>query len=123
MGELLKYKNAVPDSGYGNRLSMYLIALEAWRRGINVTFYKRDNIDNKMYIRYNLSNNGKTHFFESSRGDLLTEQAFELCDKKDLTKEKLTEAGVPVPKGKKFGKESTIQEIIYYVENEIGYPV
>src|SRR5690625_5271014 len=87
---LEKLENAVPRSGYGNRLSMYLIALEAWRRGLQVKFYYLDNQDNKMLIRYSLSNVDKEHFFESSMGDKLTRKAISICENKDETKKYLS---------------------------------
>lgn len=114
--------NAVPKRGYGNRLSMYLIALEAWRRGLNVKFYLKDNPENKLLIRYSLSDNTKEYHFESSMGDKLTSYAYEVCENKDETKKVLKKSGVPVPEGKRFVEEVENNEIINYAR-ELGYPV
>src|SRR5690625_1179255 len=103
--------DAVPTRGYGNRLSMYLISLEAWRRGLNVKFYTIKNPDNKMLIRYSLSNGKKEYHFESSRGDKLTDYAYEVCENKDETKKVLTKAGIPVPEGKRFKENRSNEEI------------
>lgn len=116
-------EEAVPPEGFGNRLSMYLIALEAWRRGITVNFFTVDNPENKLLIRYALKLNDKEHKFVSSRGDKLTEEAFHVCDNKDLTKQYLKKAGVKVPEGKRFSDAKEMhQEIIDYGAS-LGFPL
>ncbi|QQK78492.1 acylphosphatase [Salicibibacter cibi] len=116
-------ENAIPKSAYGKKLSMYTIALEAWRRGINVKFYRlEDPEENKLRIRYSLTYQGREHRFESSRGDLLTQEAYDVCDDKDLTKQNLSKAGIPVPDGKRF-KEDAYDEVIVDYANTLGYPV
>ncbi|WP_027965257.1 ATP-grasp domain-containing protein [Halalkalibacillus halophilus] len=114
--------NAVPEHGVGNRLSMFLIALEAWRRGVTVKFYTIDNEENKTLIRCSLSYNGREHHFESSKGDLLSKEAFDICEDKDITKSHLASGGVRVPKGIRMNEESDRQEIIDFA-NSIGFPV
>lgn len=118
--EHLEY--AVPISGYGNRLSMYLIALEAWRRGIKVNFYNIDNPENKVLVRYSLEHKGREYHFVSSQGEKLTDEAYEICKNKDETKKYLSKNGVPVPKGKRFKGSIDEPEILNYA-NLIGYPV
>lgn len=115
-------ENAVPTKGYGNRLSMYLIALEAWRRGLKVKFYTIDNPDNKMLIRYSLANEKNVYHFESSRGEKLTRYAYDVCENKDDTKKILAKAGIPVPEGKRFEENATEEEIISYA-NKLGFPI
>ncbi|MBP1971476.1 D-alanine-D-alanine ligase-like ATP-grasp enzyme/acylphosphatase [Virgibacillus natechei] len=115
-------KNAVPVTGYGKKLSMYTIALEGWRRGLKLKFYTIDNPENKLKIRYSLSSEDKEHRFESSKGDKITDLAYEICDDKYLTKEYLSKAGVPIPKGKSFSEDVEDKEIIDYA-NELGFPL
>lgn len=115
-------KNAVPVKGYGNRLSMYLIALEGWRRGLTVKFFTVDDPEQRLLIRYSLSNGKREHRFVSSRGDKITDEAFKICDDKDLTKKVLAKAGVPVPEGKKFEADVLDEEIIKYA-NSLGFPL
>jgi|GEM_PF-626042 len=115
-------RNAVPKSGYGNRLSMYLISLEAWRRGLKVTYFYEKNPENKMLVRYTLADEKNEYYFNSSLGDKLTEGAFDICENKDKTKKILSEAGLPVPKGKKFTKGTNIETIIDYA-NQLDYPL
>ncbi|MFC3039736.1 acylphosphatase [Virgibacillus xinjiangensis] len=114
--------NAVPTTGYGKKLSMYTIALEGWRRGLKLKFYTIDNPENKLKIRYSLSSDEREHHFESSKGDKTTEEAYEICDNKFLTKEYLEKAGVPVAKGKRFPEASTNDEIIDYALS-LGFPL
>lgn len=116
-------EEAVPTEGYGNRLSMYLIALEAWRRGITVNFFTVDNPENKLLIRYSLKLNDKEHKFVSSRGDKLTDEAFEICDNKDLTKQYLKEAGVKVPEGKRFNHAREMHQSIIDYGAFLGFPL
>lgn len=115
-------ENAIPSKGYGNRLSMYLIALEAWRRGISVRFYLLENPENKMLIRYVLSYNDKEHYFESSLGDKISEETFRICENKDEAIKYLARAKVPVPTGKRFGPNVEDSSILEYAK-KIGYPV
>ncbi|WP_096190299.1 ATP-grasp domain-containing protein [Evansella halocellulosilytica] len=119
---LPKLEGCVPTRGYGNKLSMYTLALEAWRRGIKIKFYTIDNPENKLLIRYSLSLNGREHHFESSRGDKITDEAYKICDNKQLTKDYLRKAGVPVPDGKRFKSDINDGEIINFAQ-EINYPV
>lgn len=112
----------VPSRCYGNRMSMYLIALEAWRRGLNIKFYKLENPKNKMYIRYTISDGVNEHKFESSKGDKLTNSAYEICENKDVTKSVLYEAGIPVPQGRRFAPKTDKQIIIDYAK-KIEFPI
>ncbi|SDJ27346.1 acylphosphatase [Natribacillus halophilus] len=116
-------EDAIPKSAYGKKLSMYTIALEAWRRGIAVKFYRvEDPEENKSRIRYSLSYQGREHKFESSRGDLLTQEAYDVCDDKDLTKQYLSKAGIPVPEGRRFTEDAADEEIVDYTQT-LGDPV
>lgn len=115
-------KEAVPAEGYGNRLSMSLIALEAWRRGIKVKFYTIDNPDNKVLVRYSLEYGERTHYFESSLGDKLSAEAYDVCEYKDLTKKYISDAGVRFPKGKVFTRSADKKDIINFASS-LSFPV
>lgn len=116
-------EEAVPVEGYGNRLSMYLIALEAWRRGITVNFFTEPNRENKLLIRFSLCLGDKEHKFVSSRGDLLTKEAYEICDNKDLTKQYLKKAGVKIPEGKRFSNAIEDRNEMVEYAAVLGFPV
>lgn len=77
-------KKAVPIRGYeravGNQ-SRYLLALEAWRRGIDVKFFNKEN---KIY--FSLKHDSKKHIFFTSFGDLTTKEAVNISLNKILTK-------------------------------------
>ncbi|MFB4473795.1 acylphosphatase [Oceanobacillus caeni] len=108
-------QNSIPVEAYGYRLSMYSIALEGWRRGLTLKFSKSPN-------RYSLSFEDREHHFSSSRGDMVTQKAIRICVNKDLTKEYLAKANIPIPEGKIFSAEETTEEIVDYA-NVIGYPL
>lgn len=55
-------------------------------------------------------------------GDKVSQEAFDICDDKDLTKQYLRKLNVPVPEGKMFTKNSSKKEIGNYAD-QIGYPV
>ena len=123
MNWLKHLEEAVPVEGYGNRLSMYLIDLEAWRRGVTVNFFTEPNPENKLLIRYSLHLGNKQHKFVSSQGDLLTKEAYEICDNKHLTKQYLKKAGVKTPEGKRFPNAiDTHDEMLEYAVS-LGFPV
>lgn len=112
---------AVPREASQTRISMYTIALEAWRRGITVSFHKEYE-GGKSHIRYKLKHGDKIHDFTGSMGDLIKTEAVEICDDKSLTYKYLSKANVPVPEGKKFDGANSNQDIIKYAK-QLGYPL
>ncbi|SDO06644.1 acylphosphatase [Alkalicoccus daliensis] len=115
-------EGAVPKAGQGKRISTYTVALEGWRRGIRLRFYSAFDEEMKLKVRYSLKYKDREHHFALSKGDLVTEEAFDICDDKDLTKQYLAKEGVPTPQGKKFPEDATNEEILAY-GNELGYPL
>lgn len=116
------HEGAIPPSGQGERISTYNVALEGWRRGLKLEFYSVFEEETKQKLRYSLSNGERTHHFQLSMGDKVTQEAFDICADKDLTKQYLSKAGVPVPEGRVFTKESSIDEIGDFADS-LGYPV
>ncbi|SEQ77475.1 ATP-grasp domain-containing protein [Piscibacillus halophilus] len=116
---LPKLKKAIPKFAFGDKIDMYVMALEGWRRGLNLTFY---TIGSKNLIRFKLSDKNNEHHFSVTRGDKVTKKATEICIDKNLTKEYLSNSSVPVPEGRVFTQEATNDEILNYA-NEIKYPV
>jgi D-alanine-D-alanine ligase-like ATP-grasp enzyme/acylphosphatase len=112
---------AVPDEAKKNQISMYTIALEGWRRGLQLNFYTEMQ-DNRLHIRYSLRNGQKIHHFSGSGGDLISQEAYEICENKSETYRYLKEAGVPIPLGSKFLAVSDNQHIIQYAR-KITFPV
>lgn len=116
------HEGAIPPAGQGKRISTYNIALEGWRRGLELDFYRVIEGESDLKLRYSLSNGKRKHHFQLSMGDKVTQEAFEICNNKDLTKQYLRKLNVPVPEGKVYTKKDTHEEIGNYAD-EIGYPV
>ena len=116
------HEGAVPPAGQGKRISTYTVSLEAWRRGLDLTFYSYFDEENLLKIRYSIGNGEKVHHFSLSMGDKVTDEAFYICDNKETTKQYLSKNNVPVPQGKMFTEEATDEEIISYAE-KLGFPV
>ncbi|MDE5415821.1 acylphosphatase [Alkalihalobacterium chitinilyticum] len=124
----LSKKEAAGARGFG--LCAYLVALEGWRRGLTLKWHNNPRLVTDMKIlgvnpigkTFSLSNNNKTHFFNRSRGDLVTKEAVEICRNKEKTKELLDNANVPVPQGRQFLADTPIQQMTSYAES-IGFPV
>ncbi|MEK4306345.1 acylphosphatase [Oceanobacillus sp. M60] len=119
-------KEAVNDvTGY--QLCGYLIALEGWRRGLELKWYRDESSLCKLHRMfssthgkfYSLSNGDTLHYFYRSRGDKVANESVTICLDKEETKAFLEQGNVPVPKGKTL---ETDEAIIDYA-NEIGYPV
>lgn len=115
-------EDAVPVAGQGKRISTYTVALEGWRRGLDLKFYSVFEDGNKLKVRYSLGLKDKVHHFSLSMGDKVTDEAFKICDDKDLTKQYLTKGNVPVPKGNMFDKNDSEEEIINYALT-LGFPL
>jgi len=56
----------VPPAGQRKWISTYKIALEGWRRGLELTFYGVVEKENKLEVKYSLSNDEVTHHFSLS---------------------------------------------------------
>src|SRR5690625_4159 len=93
------------------RLCSFSVALEGWRRGLQLKWYTADSkyYDDMIVFGVNppgrlfsLSSDKRTEFFFRTRGNKVSNEAVELSDDKYTTKQMLAEAGVPVPLGKGF---------------------
>lgn len=115
----------------GLKFDSYLIALEAWRRGLNVHWlshpgqnflnYRRER-KNFVGLIYTISSSERSHNFYMSWGDKNSYEAYENTQDKAKAKELLEKAGINVPKGKAFYEASKNAEIIEYA-NSLGYPL
>ena len=111
-----------PAEAQGASISMYRMALEAWRRGIEVRFmtvYVKDRIK----IRHKLAYGGREYRFQLSLGDKVAKEARQIGKSKEMTKQHLAAAGVSVPEGKVITvQNNNFREALEYAET-IGYPV
>ncbi|WP_018930750.1 acylphosphatase [Gracilibacillus lacisalsi] len=115
----------------GSELDAYVIALEGWRRGLELRWHVKDSEkfkDMKTWATekpgklFSLSLGDKTHYFFKSRGDKVSNDAVTIGADKEATKEHLVKNNIVTPLSKTFSKDSTIEEINEYVDS-IGYPV
>ncbi|WP_373893900.1 acylphosphatase [Virgibacillus sp. CBA3643] len=106
------HEGAVPPAGQGKRISTYTVALEGWRRGLGLTFYSVFDDENHLKVRYSISSQDRTHYFTLSMGDKVSDEAFAVCEDKELTKQHLLKGNVPVPQGKMFEEHIDDEEII-----------
>jgi len=118
----------------GFNLDAYLMALEGWRRGLTLTWYLDPAMVTDLKIigfnplgkSFSLENKEtrKKHYFYRSRGDLVANEAVDLVHDKFKAKQLLMDAGVSTPKGFKFDKQDSTENIITRLkEDEIDYPV
>ncbi|MDV2583321.1 ATP-grasp domain-containing protein [Alkalibacillus haloalkaliphilus] len=113
----------------GSQLDAFSIALEGWRRGLELKFYNPSAIPSGISVKhkniqgrvFSLSNQNRTHYFYRSRGDLVSDKAVEVCKDKFRTKSYLKESGVPTPQGTVF----TLNEDIVNKVSSLGvtYPL
>lgn len=113
--------NSIPKEAYGYPISMYSIALEGWRRGLQLKFIN-NNRQNSV-IRYSLQHKNKEHYFMGSMGDLVSKEAIKICRNKHLTKDYLAKGNVPIPEGQFFGKEYNDMDIINYAMENLKFPL
>lgn len=114
-------EKCVPSSVTPDKLSMYTIALEGWRRGLPLKFYIT-KFGSRREINYSFEYEGKEYKFAVSKGEDVTREAMRIAKNKFLTKEYLSKNNVSVPEGKKFDASVDDERILDYAD-EIGYPV
>lgn len=126
--ELFPHLNhEVVENITGFKLCSYLVALEGWRRGLDLRWYhdetdlcKMDRLNSSTQGKFfSLTSKEKTHYFFRSRGDKVVNKAVRVCQNKEKTKEYLRESGVPITEGATFSEDSKIVE---YAE-KMGFPV
>ena len=116
-------------SGY--QLDAYLMALEGWRRGLTLRWHVKDSekfkemrtwfVEKPGHL-FSLSSKDKTHYFFKTRGDLITNEAVDICSDKFTTKKYLKEKGVRIPEGKSLPQETPDEQFVEAAK-QIGYPV
>lgn len=113
----------------GFKLDAYLIALEGWRRGLQLKWYKDetdvcklDRLKSSTHGKFfSLSTGEKTHYFFRSRGDKVSNKAVRLVQDKEKTKTMLAQNGVPVPIGQIFSIDGF--DKIKQFASGVGYPI
>ncbi|MDZ5077004.1 hypothetical protein [Nesterenkonia sp. HG001] len=108
----------VVRDAFGGKLTSYVIALEAWRRGLSVTFLSAD------ISRYRITDGaGRSVRFIRSRPNLTTLQAVRTANDKSLTNEALRAAGIPAPRSVRVDLASATPATLMHQADSLGYPV
>lgn len=110
----------VVKDAFGVRLCGFTIALEAWRRGLEVTVKSFKASSFQSFI---VKSSVKSLEFNRGRiVDLNTKEAVLKVIDKDATRGALEKASVPTPSGKKFTSNTDFKLVSDFVE-AIGWPV
>lgn len=118
-------EHSLPSDITTAHVSYYPVVLEAWRRGLKVTFYntKRGSIFPSYAHRYTISDGENEYEFLCARGPHTTQEAIDITQNKSRAYPYYKKAGVPIPEGATFDfSTSTIEEISEY-GHSIGYPL
>ena len=118
---LPKYEH-IPEAAWGFPTCMYTMSLEAWRRGLEVTFNLRRSRSLMTGISYTVSDGENIHTFKGSRGSETKREAINVCVNKAHTLQLLRESNIPVPEGQDFKSGTSMKTLLDY-SNELGYPL
>lgn len=114
----------------GFNLCVYLMGLEGWRRGLDLTFYHDMNEYTTMRTQrksrfgrsYSLRNKEKIHYFYQSRGDKVSNKAVKVAQSKQLTKKYLKKGNVATLPSIQFKGSHSNEDIINKV-GKLGFPL
>lgn len=105
-------------------LNGYTIALEGWRRGLNLTMRLGTDLRKRTRkLTFILDDGeGTSYEFNSASTSKTTNEAKLTCMKKEKTKATFSQYNVSQAEGKSFTQDTYLEDMITYA-NEIGYPV
>lgn len=110
----------VVEGAYGVRLCGFTIALEAWRRGLEITV---NSSNASSFQSYAISSSEKTLRFNRGRiVDLNKNSTVSTVINKNATRQLLLKAGVPTPLGETF-TDNDPYDIALEFANKIGWPI
>lgn len=121
----LPHLRGIPKYITKYNVSYYTVALEAWRRGLKVTFhnYNRGSSSMNRSHQYTISDEHNAYHFLCARGSHTTQKAIDITENKHKAYEYFKKANVPTPEGKAFNfRQTPMDEIIEYALS-IGYPL
>lgn len=118
---LYQLRDILPKSAYGPNATMFAIALEGWRRGLELKFFTKF-IKNRVKIRYALSSEEKEIPFQLSLAEIVPKESRRTTRSKADTKEVLIKNNVSTPRGGSFNEENTDADIINYAQ-KLEYPI
>lgn len=112
------FEAEVVREAFGTRLAGYTIALEGWRRGLQVRFF------DSQLRKYELSDGHTRIRFDKTRPSLTTREAIGIEQNKYSTSSRLRSAGVPVPASWVMDPfNADAEEELLIRAGETGYPV
>lgn len=123
--------NELIEDSYAPGTSAYILALEGWRRGLTLRWYReashelngirtdREELTGELFA---LSSADKTHYFCGTLGDKLTSEAVQISRNRKKIKELLIKNKISVPEGEYFAEGHSAEEIAAYAR-ELGFPV
>lgn len=115
----------------GQLMDSYSIALEGWRRGLELTFHSHQSpafadmpkwFVHKPGKLFSLSSGSETHYFFRSRGDKVNGETVIQAADKAQAKKYLEAAGVPVPRGIVIDAEESADSL-KRKGKELDYPL
>ncbi|MFD1020153.1 acylphosphatase [Thalassobacillus hwangdonensis] len=114
----------------GFNIDSFLLALEGWRRGLNLKFYQNPEEHSDLGIIgydpagkfFSLSDQNNTHYFYRSRGDKVKNETVDIGTNKGETKKRMQSAGLPVPQGFEFTSGSSTDEVLEEA-SALGFPL
>ncbi|MVT27457.1 ATP-grasp domain-containing protein, partial [Nesterenkonia alkaliphila] len=112
------FQPEVVKDGFGGKLTSYTIALEAWRRGLQVTF-----LDPELRKYRIQDDSGNAVTFIRSRPHMTTWDAVRVANNKFKTNAKLRAAGIPVPESAIIEPSQDTLSVLKERARGIGYPV
>lgn len=112
------FQPEVVREGYGGKLSSYTLALEAWRRGLEVTFLDSD------LRQYTVTDSDEHSVkFTRSRPHMTTRQGVQAANDKHRTAQLLRLAGVPAPESVLIETATVDPTALCKKAEIIGYPI
>jgi len=115
----------------GFKLDAYLIALEGWRRGLTLKWYKdqsplceihtfRGSTHDKCF---SLESIERKHFFYRSRGDKVDNRTVNICQSKYKTNTIIKKQGISTPEDDVFNLNGANAVNIKTFAEKVGFPV
>lgn len=114
----------------GFNLCAFLMGIEGWRRGLTLKYYADINQHSNIHTQgkkrigknYSLESNDKIHYFNQSRGDIVSNRAVKIANNKSLTKDYLQKSGISLMPSIEFNKHTTDEKIVGEAK-KIGFPI
>src|SRR5690625_5442385 len=116
---------AIPEGVVNHHFSYYSVALEGWRRGLNLTFHNTDRGGRKpsKTHKYNLSEGYVSDKLVCARSSYISKETIKIAEDKTLAYEYMRKNGVPIPETKTCIYNQLDIEEICDVGEALGYPL